>query len=180
KPRRLIVFDLTCIGLTQTGALIWGFYAIHSQQPVSVNYHDGSFYSMTVEPLRIEKFPETLPSGLSDRRPALVYVAPPADEDEETRAAMQEMMGSVAPHEDPFFFRPFAAHWAGVEPKAVDAARRSRDSAAFAAELPGFLDRHGGQAGDYRFFPYTGRYGACTVAFSAAGELVDALGCEKI
>lgn len=179
KARRLIVFDLTCIGTAQVAALVWGFYAVHSQHPVAVTFHDGSFYSMTAEPLRIEKAEPGLLARLSDRTPALVYVAPPANEDEETRAAMQEMMGSVALHEDPFFFRSFDENWPAVQAQAVDAEARSQASAAFAAALPAFLAAHGGQAEDYAFFPYEGRYGTCTLAFTPAGEPVDALGCEK-
>jgi hypothetical protein len=180
KARRLIVFDLACIALAQVAALAWGFYAIHSQHPVAVTFHDGVFYSMTAAPLEIEKFPREKLDELSERTPRLVYVAPPADGDEETRAAMQEIMGQVALWEDPFFFRAFAPNWPAVEKRAVTAERRASESEPFANELSGFLQRRGGQAQDYRFFPYTGRYGACTLAFSAGGELIDALGCEQI
>jgi hypothetical protein len=180
KARKLIVFDLTCIGLTQIGALIWGFYAIEGQHPVSVNYADGEFHSMTAAPFEIEKLDEGVLRELSDRRPALVYVRPPANEEEQARVGLQELVGGVAAWEDPLFFEKLAPRWPQVEKRAVSAERRSKDSPPFAADLPEFVQRHGGQAADYRFFPYTGRYGQCTVAFTAAGDLVDALGCEKI
>ncbi|MCI0749713.1 MAG: hypothetical protein L0Y32_04100 [Nevskiales bacterium] len=178
KARKLIVFDLGCLALTQFAALVWGFYAVHSQHPVSVNYSDGTFHSMTVAPLQIEKYPRSLPGELSDRRPALIYVAPPANDGERTRAAMMEIMGSVAPYEDPFFFRSFEPHWETVKASAIDAQKRVRSDAAFAAGLERFLAGRGGAATDYFFFPYAGRYGTCTLAFSAAGELLDALGCQ--
>ena len=119
-------------------------------------------------------------AGLSDRQPALVYVAPPVGEGEQARAAMQEMMGKVANFEDPFFFQRFADHWDEVRARALDVERRARDSKAFARELPGFLVSRGGQAGDYLFFPYEGRNGSCTLAFTRQGELIDAIGCEQI
>lgn len=180
KARHLIAFDLSCIAVAQLAALVWGFYAIHGQHPLAVSFYDGDFYPVPVEPLRIEKTgPEEL-ARLSDRRPALVYVMPPANEDEEARVAMQELVGGVMAHEDPFFFRRFADHWAEVRPRAHDAARRERESAAFARELSGFLAAHGGQAADYAFFPYQGRFGTCTLAFTPAGEPAGALGCERI
>jgi hypothetical protein len=50
---------------------------------------------------------------------------------------------------------------------------------AFAAALPAFLAGHGGQAGDYLYFPYEGHDGSCTLAFTPDGALVDAVGCER-
>ena len=180
KARRLIAFDLVCIGLVQLGALGWGFYAIHSQRPVAVSFHDGGFYSVTAEPLRIEETDPASLATLSDRAPALVYVAPPATADEEARAAMQEMLGVVAAHEDPLFFRRFADHWPEVRERAQNPAQRAEDGTAFARDLPKFLARHGGQSGDYTFFPYFGRYGTCTLALTGDGEPVGALGCQRL
>jgi hypothetical protein len=179
KARKLIAFDLACIGVIQLGALAWGFYAIHSQRPVAVSFHEGSFWSVTAAPLAIEKYDVAQLALLSDRHPALVFVAEPANDEEMTRAGMQELMGGVAMHEDPFFFRRFADHWAEVRAKGVDAAARSKDSPAFAAELPDFLAGRGAQAGDFVYFPYEGRYGHCTVAFTPAGDLAGAIGCES-
>ena len=179
KARKLIVFDLTCIGLTQLGALIWGFYAIHSQRPVAITYYDGGFYSATTAPLEIESYDVAQLATLSDRRPALVYVAEPVNEQEETRAVMQELMGKVGLHEDPFFFRPFAANWEQVRLHAVVAGARSKENPAFAAALPQFLEARGQQEAVFLYFPYEGRYGSCTLAFTPAGGLEDALGCEK-
>lgn len=179
KARHLIVFDLTCIGLTQLGALVWGFYAVHLEHPVAVSYEDGTFHSVIAAPLEIEKFSAAQLAELSDRRPALVYVAPAVSDGEQTRAAMQELLGKVASFEDPFFFRRFLDHWSDVRLRALAPAQLAKD-AAFAAGLPAFLERHGGQRGDYAFFPFEGRYGRCTLAFTPQGELIDALGCEKL
>ena len=179
KARKLIVFDLGCIAVAQLAALVWGFYAVHSQRPVAVSYYEGAFLSVTAHPLAIEKQPADYANRFSERRPPLVYVAPPQDDREEARAALQELFGKVGFHEDPFFFRRFDEHWAEVSKGAVAADRRSREKPAFAAALPGFLAEHGGQAADYRYFPYEGHDGACTLAFRPDGTLVDALGCER-
>lgn len=179
KARKLIAFDLACIGLVQFAALAWGFYAIHSQRPVAVSFYEGGFWGVTAAPLVIEKYDVAQLAQLSDRHPALVFVAEPANDEEITRAGMRELMGGVAMHEDPFFFRRFADHWPTVRAQGVAAAARSKDSPAFAADLPRFLAGRGAQAADFRYFHYEGRYGGCTLAFTAAGELVDALGCEK-
>ncbi|MGH8481794.1 MAG: hypothetical protein ACRES8_04970, partial [Nevskiaceae bacterium] len=115
----------------------------------------------------------------SERRPPLVYVRPPAGDQEEARAAMQELMGQVGFHEDPFFWRRLDEHWDEVRRRAVTPDARGKAKPAFAAALPAFLTRHGGQAADYVYFPYEGHDGACTLAFRADGALVGALGCER-
>jgi hypothetical protein len=177
KARHLIAFDLTCIGVTQVAALVWGFYAVYSQHPVAVTFHQGEFWSMTQAPLEIEKVEDGFLERLSDRKPALVFVRPAANDDEETRKSLQLMVGGIAENEDPFFFEPFASHWSEVEKQAVTAEARAKAHAPFGEALPGFLARHGGAATDYRWFAYTGRHGECTLAFTAEGGLVDGLGC---
>jgi hypothetical protein len=180
KARKLIAFDLGCIAVAQLGALAWGFYAVHSQRPVAVSYYEGAFLSVTAQPLAIEKQPADYANQFSDRRPPLVYIAEPKDDQEGARAAMQELFGQVGPHEDPFFFRRFDENWqAGIKPHAQGAEARGKEKPRFAAELPGFLAEHGGQAADYLFFPYEGHDGSCTLAFRQDGTLVGALGCER-
>ena len=180
KARRLIVFDLACIGLAQLGALVWGFYAVHSQHPVAISWSDGRIHVVTAEPLQVEQFDIARLADLSDQHPALVYSRPPANDDEEARAAMQEVMGTVAAYEDPLFFTRFADHWPDVRAKALDATKAAKESRAFREEWPEFLHNHGGAESNYLLVPYSGRYGNCMLAFTASGELVDALGCEKI
>lgn len=179
KARRLIVFDLSCIGVVQLGALVWGFYAIHSQQPVSVNYSDGTFYSITRAPFEIEKMPLALLDDLSDRDPALVFVRPVETEEELERAGMNELFGGIADYEDPRRFKAFLPNWEAVQAGARPVATLEQERTGFAAALAGMLEEHGGSAADYRYFPFTGRYGECVLAFTAAGELVDAIDCRS-
>jgi hypothetical protein len=179
KARRLIAFDLACIGVTQLAALVWGFYAIHSQRPVLVSFYQGAFLSATEEPLKVEKYDLAGLKMLSDRHPALVFTAEPANDEEVTRAAMQELIGKVPLHADPHFFRRFEEHWPAVKAQALDPAQRSKERSAFAAELPEFLAARKAQTADFLYFPYEGRDGSCTLAFTPAGALVDALGCAS-
>lgn len=178
KARRLIVLDLSVIGVIQLGAMAWGIYAIHSQHPIAVNFSRGAFHSITAEPLRIEKTDPQVVLQYSDRRPPLVYVRDAANDDEEARKQLQEFVGGLAEHEDPFFFQPFSANWTLVAGKARTAAERSKESRAFREALPEFLAERGGSETDYRWFPYWGRHGSCTLGFTAAGELTGAVGCE--
>lgn len=178
KARRLIVFDLSCIGVAQVAALVWGFYAIHSQRPVSVNYHDGTFSSITAEPIEGEKYSVSILDELSDRKPALIYVAPPANENEETRAAMMEMMGGAPEHADPMRFKKFLPNWETVRERAKPPVVLDKERPAFALARAEFLARRGGAAADYLYFPFSGRYGDCTLAFSQQGELLEALDCR--
>lgn len=176
KARRLIAFDLACIGLLQAAALGWGFVAVHGQRPVSLNFHEGIFYSLPARSLRGQ--PDVLAAleGAPGHGLALIYVAPPAGETELRRAARREDLGLMA-HEDAAFFRPLAPHWDELQAAALDVTR-SGDTA-LARELAAFIARHGGRAEDYRFFRYQAGYGSCMLAFTARGERVDALGCER-
>lgn len=175
KARHLIAFDLGCIAVIQAASLAWGFYAVHGQHPVSINYHQGVFYSMPVRSMRAEPTSAAILRQISDRPRALVYVADPADTAEGARVAKRNSRKLLA-HEDPFFFRPLAPRWSQIQDAAVDPAK-ARD-AGFVRELPGFLARHGGAASDYRFFRYQGGYASCFIAFTPAGEPVDAFACE--
>lgn len=180
KARKLIAFDLGCIAVAQLAALAWGFYAVHSQRPVAVSYYEGAFLSVTAAPLAIEKEPADYANQFSDRRPPLVYVAEPKDDQEEARAAMQELFGQVGFHEDPFFFRRFDENWqAGIKPHGLTAAARAKDRPAFGAAVKAFVAEHGGQVDDYLYFPYEGHDGSCTLAFRPDGTLVGALACER-
>jgi hypothetical protein len=180
KARKLIAFDLGCIALAQMTAVAWGFYAVHSQRPVAVSYYEGAFLSVTAAPLKIERRAADYANQFSDRRPPLVYVDPPKGDEEEARAAMQELFGQVGFHEDPFFFRRLDEHWQqDVRPHGLAVDARAKAKTAFADGLPDFLARHGGQAADYAFFPYEGHDGSCTVAFRPDGTLVGAVGCER-
>lgn len=70
--------------------------------------------------------------------------------------------------------------WDTVRTKALNVQARLQDSKSFASALAVFLANHGGKAEDYRLFPYNGRYGTCTLAFTPAGEPLEALGCEPL
>jgi hypothetical protein len=176
KARRLIAFDLACIGAAQLAALGWGFFTVHGQRPVSLNYHEGIFYSLPARSLQGQPGALAAIERASRRGPVLLYVAPPAGEAERQRAKQRAELGLMA-HEDAAFFRPLAPHWEEIQSATFDAGR-SRD-AAVRRDLPAFLARHGGQAADYRFFRYQAGYGSCVIALTPRGELVDALGCER-
>lgn len=173
KARRLIAFDLACIGIAQLAALVWGFYAVHSQHPVAVSWHGGAFHAVTAEPLRIESYDTVQLKTLSDERPALVYVAAPANADEEARVSLQMMVGGAAEYEDPFFFRPFGEHW-----NEVKAAGRSAED--LRKTQPGVVAEFEAAGGpkDTLFFDYQGRFGTCVLALDASGRTLGAWGCE--
>lgn len=175
KARRLIAFDLVCIGLAQTAALVLGFHAVYGQRPVSINFYDGVFYSMPASSVRAGTQVDVADAG-PGRWPTLVYVALPAN-DQEARRVAERTDRTLMAHEDVFFFHAFAPNWPAVQAYALDPAG-TRD-VAFARDLPAFLAQHAARAADLRFFRYQGGYGSCIVALSAAGEVVGALGCAR-
>lgn len=170
KARHLIVFDLACIGAAQVGALAWGFFAVHGQRPVSLNFYDGVVYSMPAHTLRTEP---GAAAALERIGGDLIYVRMPANP-QEWEHVKRRGYGSLL-HEDAFFFEPLAAHWNEVQRYAIDP--EHRNDPLLKHDLPGFLARHGGSVADYRFFRYQAGYGNCIIAFSAAGAPVDTLGC---
>lgn len=174
KARKLIVFDLACIGIAQLAALGWGFYAIHSQHPVVVSWQGGAFHPVTSEPLKTESYDMAPLATLSDAQPPIVFVAPPANEDEEARVALQAMMGGTAEYEDPFFFRSFIQHWPEVKAKgrSLEKQRKLRHSVTDDFEAAG---------GDPAalFYDYYGRFGDCVLAFSAEGKVLGGYGCAE-
>ncbi|HUR40230.1 MAG TPA: hypothetical protein VM240_03600 [Verrucomicrobiae bacterium] len=176
KARKLIVFDLACIGAAQLAALAWGFHAIHGQRPVSLNFHEGTFYSMPGRSLALTAEAPAVLERISQGRLALVFVAPPGNAEERSRTARRAELKLMA-HEDAVFFRPLREHWPEVQSTAL-APNAVRD-AAFQAEIGDFIARHGGTVADYRFFRYQGGYGTCFVGLTAAGELAGALACES-
>lgn len=176
KARHLILFDLACIGLLQAAALAAGLFAMHGQRPLSINFHDGVFYSMPARSMAGAPQLATVLGDASAAGPVLVYVAPPASDDERKRAAARVELNLLS-HEDALFFRPFAPHWADVQSAALDPTD-TRDTH-FARELPAFLAAQGGSAGAFRFFRYQGGYGSCIVALGAAGAVIGALACER-
>lgn len=176
KARKLIVFDLACIGVAQVLALVWGFHAIHGQRPVSLNFHEGIFYSMPARSLALTPEAPAVMGRISQGRLALVFVAPPVNPAEQRRYAQRAELQLMA-HEDAAFFRPLRDHWTEVQAAAL-APAEVRDPV-FAAELADFVASRGGAPSDYRFFRYQGGYGSCLLALTAAGELAGALACEK-
>lgn len=154
KARRLIVFDLVCIGLVQAAALAAGLWTAHGQRPVALSFRDDAFHGVVAAPLRLEQYPLERLRALSDRRPALVYSRPARNDDEAARLVLQELTGSMAAHEDPHFFEPLAPRWDTV-----------------AAQ--------GRAEGDRVVLPYRGRYGDCELAFTRDGRLLGAQGCRR-
>lgn len=176
KGKKLIVFDLACIGTAQMVALAWGFHAIHGQRPVSLNFHEGVFYSMPARSLALTPEGPGVLARISPVSPALVVVVPPANPEEQRRYARRAELQLMA-HEDAAFFRPLRDHWVEVQAAALTPAEVS--DPLFHAELADFVARRGGASSDYRFFRYQGGYGSCLVALTAAGELAGALACEQ-
>lgn len=152
KSLRAIAFDLSCIGLAQAGALAWGFYAIHSQHPVAISYQDAAFHPVPYVTVAAESVSVDDLRKLSPENPPVVWVRPPAVEEEKSRISLQLLMAGTSQYEDPFFFVPLQPHWDEVKKDARP-------------------------DGDVLLFDYAGRYGSCVLAFSAQGRLVEARSC---
>ena len=87
--------------------------------------------------------------------------------------------GPISPREDPARFRRFEEHWPEVKAYAKDPFKLGGSRKQIERELDALVAERGGSRDDYVFFPYLGRYGRCLLGFTAAGEMVAAIGCEK-
>ena len=80
KVRKLLLMDLTIIGIFQITALVWGVWVVHNERPYLAVFADGAFYTLPYYQLKetslskneIEKFD-------ADNKPVKVYVDIPKD-----------------------------------------------------------------------------------------------------
>jgi len=80
KARKLLIMDLSIIGICQIAALTWGVWATHNERPYLAVFADGAFYTLPYYQVKdtglnkagIAKFD-------SGRKPIKIYVDIPAD-----------------------------------------------------------------------------------------------------
>jgi hypothetical protein len=173
--RRSNRFVLPAIALAQVAALGWGVHLMYEQRPLLdayVDYPRHEFFPVTQALIADSPRPLTALLALSPERPALVYVALPADH---KRAAQELQSGRTLSHTDSYM--PLT----GSQLKEVLDAGRTRKhiESTFPGNMPRvqkFIDHHGGSFDDYAFVPLAARFGRALLVFRRSdGKLVGAI-----
>ncbi|MDP6376809.1 MAG: hypothetical protein QF921_12085 [Pseudomonadales bacterium] len=166
--------DLTLIALFQAACLMAGVYIVESERPVALVYVDGRFSSVSADTYRNAgvKIPDL--SDIPGDYPKWVTVVLPEDPQEEAgiRALMflTERPLNTA-HE---YYVPFDRWDPELHEHAYSLDEiRERDQET--QVLPVWLAQHGGEASDYRYYPFGTRYSYAFLAMSKDTAMVDLL-----
>jgi hypothetical protein len=149
-------FDLTVVGLFQTICLIAGTLVVYAERPLFFIYYDKHFYSASAD--TYARYQQTVPDPLkhADQAPAMVYSTVPGDPIEEAnfRRALYQSGLPVWVYDKSY--EPLEAHLDQVleESYPVDKLRSRDESGA----LDKWLQKHGGTAEEYAFYPVHSRY----------------------
>ena len=166
KARKLLIMDLSVIGLCQVLALAWGIWAVHNERPYFAVFADGAFYTLPFYQVKETGLNKTdIAKFDSGNTPIKIYVDIPADKAKYfallTKAVKTkpfEFMGDL--------YRPFdhdnvkrAARYsinmpAYLKGESAVWGRRYRDFASSIQDTSNIL-----------FFSLHGRYGKYIVAF---------------
>jgi hypothetical protein len=149
--------DLAMIGVFQALCLAAGVYVVHSERPVALVYVDGQFNSMTSGSYLTANVALPDFSIISGPNPKRIQVNIPTSADGEVnlRREMIETARFMNLATDYYQdFDPTAANFieaAYDQEEIVDRDQETHD-------IPRFLELHGGDLSDYRFYPLNTRY----------------------
>ena len=80
KARKLLIMDLSIIGICQVAALTWGIWAVHNERPYFAVFADGAFYTLPFYQLKETGLNKTeIAKFDSGSKPIKIYVDIPAD-----------------------------------------------------------------------------------------------------
>lgn len=175
KPR--LRMDIAIIGLVQTLALVAGTWLVYGERIALVAYADGTFYSLTTEQVEHIGGPAREIALTSNLTPPLSVVRLPENRRERHFMLYQAMLQGAMPYH---FSERHEAYDTKHLPQIIAAGagpdEAVRNHPDFRTGLALFLERHGGQAGDYIYVPSVGRYGEQVIAIrKEGGELVDGI-----
>ena len=156
KPRHELRRDLTIIGLFQASCLTAGTWVVYQERPLALVYLDGHFFSMSADDYRTSGNQVPDLSEFPGSYPKRVTVELPEDFAEESRVRQRAFAEQKPLRAYSELYEPLTRERLHITQEAADADRlRSRRPEEFDA----WLNRYGGDASDYAFFPFGARYG---------------------
>lgn len=157
-------FDLTAIGCFQVACLAAGVFIVYSERPLFFIYYDKHFYSASADTyLRYDQTPPDA-HAFTSRLPAIVVSTVPDDPIEEAnfRKILYQDQLPIWVYETSY--RPLSGYMDTILQHAYPIDKlRDRDTG---NTLNKWLEKHGGTADDYAFFPIHSRYQDPFIAIS--------------
>lgn len=149
--------DLIMIGVFQAVCLAAGVFVVHGERPIALVYVDGQFNSMTTSSFLNANIDVPELAAIVGPYPKKIQVSIPAEQGDEANLR-REMMKAKR------FMNLATEHYQNFdhsEPSFIDAAydlEEIQDRDQETNDIPAFLERHGGNIDDYRFYPLNTRY----------------------
>lgn len=178
KTRLALGIDLGFIALVQTGALIWGIYAVHNQRPLAIVFSYDRFYSVDEKPLAKQGLDAEALRHLG-KLPVLAYFEWPTDPEKKVELSMNTITLEVADYEQVEYFRPLAPNLKDVFSRQVAMAKLLEEDEELRKKLQRMAMKHGlDKPEDLRYLRFSGRYQEATVIFTPDGKPVGSLPVE--
>lgn len=149
--------DLTMIGMFQALCLAAGVYVVHSERPVALVYVDAQFNSMTSSSYLDANVALPNFSNISGASPKRIQVNVPTTANDASNLR-REMM------EKQHFMNLATDHYRDFDPTNAEFIKAAHDQEDLVDrdqetnDIPRFLEAHGGELSDYRFYPLNTRY----------------------
>ncbi|MEQ8859558.1 MAG: hypothetical protein RIC56_13010 [Pseudomonadales bacterium] len=175
KPAAELARDLSVIGVIQIACLLAGTYVVYTERPLALVYLDGHFYSMSADDYRSVGVPVPDFDGFAGPAPKRIVIELPDDP-----TAQSSIRGQALHARRPL--RTLTSRYSNYAFDKLDAADLALPDSWVAERnrLTGDIDRwlrqHGGDAGDYAFFPFGARYDYLVLGVRRdTGAIVDIL-----
>lgn len=171
KAIKLLVMDLSVIGLMQLCALSWGVFTIYQQRPVALVYWENTFMSVpaevfTAQGVNVEEFEAF---GMSF--PVLIYAEKPVALEDVARMLNFNENDQIPPHHQVELYRSLQENFSRIESQQVNIDVIISNNAKMKADLDAILEEGNKQIDDYQYYSLRAKYLNLIMLFSQAGEL---------
>ena len=168
KVRKLLIMDLSIIGICQIVALSWGTWAVHNERPYLLVFSDGGFYPLTYYQVNETGLKKSDIKNISPAPPPIkIYVDIPTDKQEYfallTTAAQTKpihFMGTRYKRFDNNILKQISSRNINME------AYLQGEPEEWRVKYQAFLKTVGNEINNVLFFPLNARYGKHIVAFN--------------
>jgi hypothetical protein len=163
-----LAFDLTMIGIVQVVSLAVGVWIVFGQRPLAIVYVDGSFFSVTAQSFKEVGVPVPDLDALPGPYPKWISVKLPKELDAQSTIRREMLMSGRMLSTRSENYAPFDLK--DLDEKEARLAKEIEDQDRDSHALQPWLAEHGGEIGDYRFYPFGARYAYSYLGFDSKRE----------
>jgi hypothetical protein len=163
-----LAFDLTMIGIVQVVCLAAGVWIVFGQRPLAIVYVDGSFFSVTAQSFKEVGVPVPDLDALPGPYPKWISVKLPKELDAQSTIRRDMLMSGRMLSTRSENYAPFDLK--DLDEKEARQAKEIEDRDRDSHALQPWLAEHGGEIGDYRFYPFGARYAYSYLGFDSKRE----------